>query len=332
MWSDRDVTGPFPQVRGYRIDMTMGESGKNEPLPIMPGESSIRPLTENEFTLFRTLIYREAGIHLSEAKKALLVGRLSKRLRVLGLKSFREYYRHVVEEENDEEKVRMLDCICTNETHFFREPRQFEFLENEVFPEWRALEEARLMARRIRVWSAACSTGEEPYTLAMLLVDYFPPSDGWDIEILATDLSTRALKKAREAIWPLEKSEEIADKYLKRFMLKGVCSQDGKMKTGPEIRSVVRFQRMNLNDETYPVNGKFNLILCRNVLIYFDTESRTRVLHRLLDYLAPAASYIFLGHAESLNRVTDRVRAVMPTVYAYIGEGGSRAATSPVAV
>jgi len=291
-----------------------------KPLPGATADKSIRPLTEKEFALFQALIYRKAGIYLSEAKRALLVGRLQKRLRELDLKTFSQYYRSVVEAENEEEMVQMLDCICTNETHFFREPRHFDFLETQVIPEWKALEAAGLMLRRIRIWSAACSTGEEPYSLAMLLLWHFPPERGWEIEILATDLSTRVLNLAEKAIWPIEKSREIPAAYLKRFMLKGKRSQQGKMKAGSQIRSVVRFHRLNLNDESYPLTGRFNLVFCRNVLIYFDAESRFRVVHRLVDYLAPKAGYIFLGHAESLSRVTDRVRSVIPTVYTLVDE------------
>jgi chemotaxis protein methyltransferase CheR len=168
-------------------------------------DTAIRPITNQEFALFQALIHREAGICLSPAKKTLLVGRLTRRLRDMGLNSFEAYYRRVVE-RGEEELARLLDCICTNETHFFREPPQFEFLELRGFPEWAARAASGLRARRIRVWSAGCSTGEEPYSVAMTLWEHFPPADGWEIEILATDLSTRALEQARAAVWPIEKA------------------------------------------------------------------------------------------------------------------------------
>ncbi len=285
----------------------------------MGSEAALRPITEREFTLFQALIYREAGIFLGPAKKALLMGRLTRRLRELGLNSFGAYYHRVVEGDRAgiaEEKVCLLDCICTNETHFFREPRQFEFLEQQVFPEWKARAASGLRARRIRVWSAACSTGEEPCSLAMTLLAQFPPVTGWEIEILATDLSTRALERARAAIWPLEKAREIPPRYLKSFMLRGTRSQEGKVKAGPEIRSIVRFERLNLNEEVYPVVGLFDLIFCRNVLIYFNAESKARAIHRLLNHLAPTG-HLFLGHAESLNGLTDRVQSAIPTVYVH---------------
>jgi chemotaxis protein methyltransferase CheR len=285
-----------------------------DPVDRLPLDTSIGPITEKEFALFQTLIQEEAGIRLSEAKKALLVGRLSRRLRELGLSSFSAYYRRVVKEGDEEERVRMLDCICTNETHFFREPQHFAFLEQEVFPEWISRGESGSRARRVRVWSAGCSTGEEPYSLAMILWEHFPPSAGWDVEILATDLSTRVLEKAKEAIWRMNKSEEIPSPYLKKFMLRGIRSQEGKMKAGSEIRSLVRFQRLNLNDGVYSFTGSFDLIFCRNVLIYFAAESKARVVQRLLDRMEPNG-YLFLGHAEGLTLMAGRAKSVIPTVY-----------------
>ncbi len=279
---------------------------------------AIEPINDQEFGLFQKLIHGKAGIYLAPAKKALLEARLARRLRELGLDSFAEYYRHVVDERDGAELTELLDRISTHETHFFREPRQFEFMEQRVFPDWTAQASAGSRSRLIRVWSAGCSTGEEPYSAAMMLLEYFPASAGWEIEILATDLSTRAIGFARAAVWPIAKAEEIPSKYLKRCMLKGVGAQEGKMKVAPEIRAIVRLERFNLNDEAYPVLGHFDLILCRNVLIYFDSPSRLRVIHQLLDHLAPAG-YLFVGHAESLNGVTDRVRYVMPTIYVHAG-------------
>ncbi|HEY1434027.1 MAG TPA: protein-glutamate O-methyltransferase CheR [Thermoanaerobaculia bacterium] len=271
----------------------------------------IRPITEREFTLFQGLILREAAIYLAPAKKALLVGRLTKRLRALGLCSFGAYYERIVEEDDRDERIQMLDCITTNETHFFREPRQFEFLERQVIPVWK-----ERGPRILRVWSAGCSTGEEPYSLAMMLLHHFPPGSGRQIEILATDLSTRALGKAEAGVWPLDKAPEIPLAYRKAFMLRGTASQEGWMKAAPELRSLIRFERMNLNQERYPVRGPFDMIFCRNVLIYFQMETKLKVIHRLLDVLGPEG-LLFLGHAESLNAVTDRVATVVPTVYAH---------------
>jgi chemotaxis protein methyltransferase CheR len=272
-----------------------------------------RSISDEEFQSFQKLIHREAGIYLAEHKKALLVGRLNKRLRELGLDSFGDYYRRVSKKENGGELVHMLDCICTNETQFFREPQHFEFLEDQVFPQWEALARSGRREKRIRAWSAACSTGEEAYSLAMTLLQRFPPSTGWSIEILASDLSTRALDRARRAVWPIEKSKDIPDYHRKRFMLKGKRAQQGVMAAGPEIRSVVKFLRLNLNEPSYPLSGDFDLIFCRNVLIYFDAELKIHVVNRLLSHLA-TQGYLFVGHSESLIGTSDRVRRVIPTV------------------
>ncbi|WP_242392348.1 CheR family methyltransferase [Anaeromyxobacter oryzisoli] len=265
-------------------------------------------VSDRDFARFQRLINDEAGIWLAPVKKALLVGRLARRLRELGTTSFGEYFELVA--ANEAERIRMLDAICTNETHFFREPRHFEFLCDRIFPAWRAEADAGTRPRRLRVWSAACSTGEEPYTLAMTLLSSF---QGWDLEILATDLSTKVLARAQAAVFPLEKAREIPEAYLKAYMLKGYGGQEGLMKAGPEIRQLVRFSRLNLTHD-HPALGRFDVIFCRNVLIYFDKETKGKVVHRLLDHLQPDG-YLFLGHAESLGGFTTRAKAVLPTVY-----------------
>ena len=282
--------------------------------PAGPPGLALGSVSDAEFAGFQALIHQEAGIWLSPVKKALLAGRLARRLRELGLASYGDYYEIVRADEA--ERMHMLDCISTNETHFFREPRHFDLLAESVYPAWQAGAEAGRRPRRVRAWSAACSTGDEPYTLAMSLLQAFPPGSGWEIEILATDLSTRALERARQAVWPIAKSKEIPPVHLKAFMLRGTGDQEGLMKAGPEIRSVVRFARLNLNDEAYPAVGQFDLLFCRNVLIYFAPPTKARVVERLLGHLAPSG-YLFLGHAESLAAMTGRLRTVVPTVYAH---------------
>ncbi|HMJ58899.1 MAG TPA: protein-glutamate O-methyltransferase CheR, partial [Gemmatimonadales bacterium] len=272
----------------------------------------IRPLTDREFKLFQSLIHKEAGIYLSEVKKALLVGRLSRRIRELGLDSFEAYYRHVVEGQNPTERVELINNICTHETQFFREPRQFEFLEQTLAPQWRAEAEAGTRPKQIRAWSAACSSGEEPVSMAMSLLYHFPASAGWSVEVLATDISTRVLDKARAATWPIERAGQIPPAYLKRFMLRGTGEQQTKMRAGPEIRSVVRFQQLNLQADSYAVGDGFDLIFCRNVLIYFNAASKEHVVSRLLGRLGESG-LLFLGHAESLTGMRDQPRAVIPT-------------------
>lgn len=289
------------------------------------GGTGIAPLSDAEFELFRTLIYREAGIHLTPAKKPLLTGRLASRLRELGLRSFGAYYRHAADGRPGE-IAHLLDRITTNETRFFREGWHFEFLEREVFPRWRTEDSGVYRRKTIRCWSAGCSTGEEPYSLAMVLRAAFPAEEGWTLRILGTDISGRVVERARAGVWPVERAREIPREHLERFMLRGTGDRIGTMKAGPELRRLVTIHRLNLNDDAYPVVGPFDLIFCRNVLIYFDATSKKSVVDRLLDRLDPGG-YFFLGHSESLRGVTDRVRGIAPAVYT---EAGGPGAAGPV--
>src|ERR1041385_2952814 len=176
-------------------------------------QAQSREISEKEFLRLRNLVYAEAGIWLTQAKTALLVGRLAKRLRHHGLKSFKQYYDLVT--NSPEERIQMLDALSTNETRFFREPQHFELLKSVIFPKWAQEAATGYRTRKIRVLSAGCSTGQEPYSLAMLLLDRFPAACGWEIEIIATDLSTRALEIARTGIWPMAKADEIPSSYKK---------------------------------------------------------------------------------------------------------------------
>ena len=270
-------------------------------------------ITDEEFALFQTLVQQETGIQLPDVKRPLLVGRLARRIRELKMRSFGEYYKRVTIDGDQAERTRLFDRIATNETHFFREPKHFEFLERRLVPGWLAEESTR--GKRLRVWSAACSTGEEPFSIAMTLLTHLK---GWQIDILATDLSSYALERAQSAMWPIEKVSEIPEPYLKAFMLRGTGANAGFMKAGPEVRSVVRFARVNLHDGQLPAEAPFDVIFCRNVLIYFSTAGRTTVVNKLIDRLAPGA-YFFVGHAETLSGLTDRLRIVEPTVYSASG-------------
>ena len=193
-------------------------------------ENGIRPLTDVEFAQLGDIIYRNAGIYLAPTKKALLAGRLGRRLRELRMDSFGQYFRHVREGTDPLELNRLLEAICTHETHFFREPRQFEYIERQLVPEWERAAAAGLRPRLLRAWSAGCSTGEEPYSVAMSLLGRLRPDRGWRIEILATDLSGRVLDQARAAVWPVAKAEEIPKEYLRSFMLKGARSREAASK------------------------------------------------------------------------------------------------------
>ena len=267
-------------------------------------------IDDRELRRFQSVVLRAAGIHLSPQKRALIMSRLWRRLRDLNLDRYGQYLDRV--EQDPEELVQMLDRIATNETRFFREQKQFEFLENVVAPRWRRAAEEGRRHSAVHVWSAACSTGEEPYSVAMCLRAALGPL--WDIRILATDLSTRALAAARGGIWPAEKAAHIPPRFLEPFMLRGHGSQSGRIKAGPEIRAMVSFARLNLNDADYGTRQRFDLVLCRNVLMYFDAASRQRVVERLVDRLLPDG-LLFVGHAETLHGITTRLRPLLPTIY-----------------
>lgn len=268
-----------------------------------------------DFSLFQKLIEEKTGIHLLPIKQSLLVNRLSRRLRDLRLDSFHAYYEHVVSGEDPEELVLMLELMTTNETYFFREPNHFVYLKDHVFPHWLSQGRTGQGTRTIRVWSAACSTGEEPYSLGMLLLDYFPPEAGWHIDIWATDFTKRVLEHAVQGVWNEDQATNIPPPYLKKFMLRGTGEFAGKVKVKHKLQSIITFARMNLMWDRYDIPGLFDLIFCRNVLIYFDRDRRVEVVSKLLDHLDPQGLF-FLGHSESLMSTHLPVRSVHPTIYA----------------
>lgn len=268
----------------------------------MKSESQI---TDQEFGLFQRLIYKIAGISLSDAKKVLLVGRLQKRLRHYGFDNFTAYYRMVASGQHPEELQQMVDLLTTNETYFFREPKHFEYLVEEVLPASRGRETP------FRVWSAASSTGEEAYTLAMLLAEHLPRNP-W--EIVGSDISTQVLEKARRGHYPIERNQGIPPKYLGKYCLKGVRSHEGTFLINRALRERVRFLQVNL---TLPVEadvGRFDVIFLRNVMIYFDIETKRKVVANLLPHLLPGGHFI-IGHSETLNGIDSGLRQVRPTIY-----------------
>lgn len=281
-------------------------------------------LAPSLFAKFQALIYQEAGIWLATHKHALLTGRLARRLRLLGLSSMKEYYHLVTQPDQQHERALMIDCITTNETHFFREPRHFDYLSQHVFPRWHQEAAAGERPTRLRVWSAGCSSGEEPYSLAMLMLKHFPV-EKWDLEVVATDISTRVLEKAREAVYPIEKMRDIPPEYLRAYMLKGRGDDKGFMKVSPELHRVVRFARGNLHADSYPLQGFFDLIFCRNVLIYFDQKSKEKAVNGIVRHLSPSG-LLFVGHSEHLGGISPNLRTVAPTIHALMPAGGEASA------
>ncbi len=280
-----------------------------------PGHSA---LSHGDFERFQKLVYGESGIWLAECKQALLVARLTKRLRERGIATFGQYFRVVSNDTEAEERRLMIEALCTHETHFFREPQHWKFLETSLLPRWRADAAAGKRRRRVRALSAGCSTGEEPYTLAMTLLEHLPADEGWSVEVVAADLSTRVVERARAGVWPMARAAEIPERYLRRYMLRGRGAQEGKLAAGDEIRAPLRFQTLNLNEAPLDVSGSFDLVFCRNVLIYFDARSRAAAVERLAGLLEPDG-HLFVGHAESLGHVAPQLHCVLPTVYSTAG-------------
>jgi chemotaxis protein methyltransferase CheR len=264
-------------------------------------------ISNEEFDCFRSLIYAESGISLNDSKRALVVARLSKRLRQLELPTFQAYYDHVVAEKDGEEFTQMLDSISTNKTDFFREPKHFEFLRDRILPELQT-------DRKIRIWSAACSTGEEPYTIAMTLYDGVDSPNRWDCKILASDLSTRVLAKAAAGIYDENQVRDLPSPVLQRHFLKGGGTSAGKVKVKPHLADRVTFRRINLMDDRYPLKTPVDVIFCRNVMIYFDRPTQERLMAKFYRYLS-VGGYLFIGHSESLQWVKHRFQYVAPTTY-----------------
>ncbi|MGD9172136.1 MAG: protein-glutamate O-methyltransferase CheR [Candidatus Thiodiazotropha sp.] len=260
-------------------------------------------LSDKEFGLFRDMIYEIAGISLAPAKKALVAGRLGKRLKHYGLRSFRDYFQLIQAPTNRDERQVAIDLLTTNETYFFRETKHFDFLHNE-------LQNMTLQGRPFRVWSAASSSGEEAYSIAMLLAHRLGNAP-W--EILASDISTRVLEKARSGLYPIARTKDIPPDYLKRFCLKGVGRHEGMFLVDKSLRDRVEFRQLNLN-ERLPSVGSFDAIFLRNVLIYFNQETKRKVIDRLVPLLRPGGCFL-VGHSESLHGVNAKLKLLQPSIY-----------------
>lgn len=259
-------------------------------------------ITDQEFVLFQRLIYKIAGISLSDAKRALLVGRLSRRLKALKFDSFLQYYRYLSSDDHPDELQTMVDLLTTNETYFFREAGHFDFLRQQILPQ-------RTDSSPFRVWSAASSTGEEAYSIAMTLAEYCKGT--W--EIFGSDICLTVLEKAEKGIYSTDRISGIPDGFLKKYCLKGVRANAGTLQITPEIRKNVSFRQINLTTQTAGA-GKFDVIFLRNVMIYFDLATKQKVINNLTPALK-SGGYLIVGHSESLNGIPHSLLSVQPTIY-----------------
>jgi chemotaxis protein methyltransferase CheR len=268
--------------------------------------TDIRPLTAHEFEQFRRLAYEKFGLDLRDGKETLVSARLGKKIRELNFRSFQEYYRYVLEDPTGEALTALIDALATNHTSFFRESVHFEFLRKEILPGLRGRD-------RIAVWSAACSTGEEPYTIAFSVLEELGEPALAKTRILATDISTRALARAQTGAYPAERFEGVPIQQLRRYLLRGEQRFKNWYRVKPEVRAMVEFRRVNLM-ESFSHLGTFPVIFCRNVMIYFDKPTRQDLVNRLAGCLEPGG-YLLIGHAESLNGVDHPLRYLRPAIY-----------------
>lgn len=264
------------------------------------GSTSV-PLHQAEFLKLQKLIHSIAGIHMTEAKKPLMSGRLYKRLRHHQLNSYADYI-SLLASSREELKV-AVDLLTTNETHFFREPKHFTWLQDQVLPNISR-------QQKFRCWSAASSSGQEAYSLAMLLHDRLG-NNGW--EIFGSDISNKVVDTARAGLYPIKLAEEIPSDFLTTYCLKGVGQQEGQLKIAPLLMNKVRFDNINLN-EKLPDVGMFDVIFLRNILIYFQQDTKRAVVARLLEKLKPNG-YLVIGHSETLYGIFPELKPLAPSIY-----------------
>jgi chemotaxis protein methyltransferase CheR len=264
-------------------------------------------LTDQELAAIIKLVYEKSGITLNDGKRALVTARLQKRLRSGGFTTFSAYLKHVAADRSGKELCELLDAIATNHTSFFREPQHFEFLRTRVLPTVAG------RSSKLSIWSAACSTGEEPFTLGMELCDHLPEMVRPQIRILASDLSTKALRGAREAVYRMDRVEGLPRELLRRHFERGMGAQDGLVRVAPHVRKLVEFRQLNLLEIDH-LGEMFDVVFCRNVMIYFDQAVQQRVVQMLERHVVPGG-FLFISHSESLNRISHGLQWAAPAVY-----------------
>ncbi|GJQ58722.1 MAG: chemotaxis protein methyltransferase [Candidatus Scalindua sp.] len=275
----------------------------------------MHPLISNEeFELLRDLIYKTSGINLAQSKKELVKSRLSKRLAARSINSFEEYYRFVTKtDKTGEELVHLIDSISTNKTDFFREKKHFDFLNSKLLPDLIAKKEKR-RNKKLRIWCAASSSGEEPYTLAMTVLGHINPKNGWDVKILATDISTKILQKAIRGVYKKETVNDISQGLLAAHFSRITKDNIVFYKAKDHLKELITYRRFNLMTPKFPFKNPFDFIFCRNVMIYFDPETQQRLVSKFYDCL-PKEGYLFIGHSETLAKRVTGFKYVQPALY-----------------
>ncbi|MBC8017876.1 MAG: protein-glutamate O-methyltransferase [Verrucomicrobia bacterium] len=271
-------------------------------------------LCDREFLRFSSLIYDSVGIKMPPAKKTMLEARLQKRLKLLGLASFEEYCDYVFSQETHAgELVHLIDVVTTNKTDFFREPGHFDFMVKTALPN--ILEDRGDLSRDpVRIWSAGCSTGEEPYTLAMVLSEFAAGRPDFRAAITASDICTQVLQTAKTAIYPEERTDPIPLNLKKKYLLRSRETSKSLVRISPQLRSLVSFRRVNFMDDNFGIAEKMDIIFCRNVVIYFDKPTQQTLMRKFHKQLRPGG-YLFIGHSETLSGLDVDFKAVASTVY-----------------
>ncbi len=271
-------------------------------------------LSNKEFEMFRGLIYDTCGISLTLSKKELVKSRLAKRLSTLGIDTFSDYYQYVTKsEKTGKELVQLVDSISTNKTDFFREKKHFDFLDTNLLPSLISSKE-KSKNRKLRIWCAAASSGEEPYTLAMTVFNHIKPGNGWDVKILATDISTRVLQKAINGVYDKKLLKDIPPETISSHFSPVLVDKTNCYKAKDHLKDVITFRRFNLMTEKFPFKYPFDFIFCRNVMIYFDPDTQQRLVSKFYDCL-PKDGHLFIGHSETLSRSNSKFKYVLPAAY-----------------
>lgn len=266
-------------------------------------------LTDSQFNRISKLVKKKCGINLHVGKKQLVKARLNKRLRELDLPNFEQYLSFLEHDRTGNELVSMLDAISTNLTNFFRESDHFDHLRTVILP--RILQQGK--SRRIRIWSAGCSSGEEPYTIGITLMEVIPNIGAWDVRILATDLSTKVLQRAGQGIYAEARLQDMPKMLIQRYFRKIQSGDEKLYQASDALRGLVTFARLNLM-EHWPMRGPFDVIFCRNVMIYFDKATQGKLVNRYWDLLGPGGTML-LGHSESLTGTKHKFHYIQPTIY-----------------
>jgi len=266
-------------------------------------------LSDHEFKLFKDLVYEQSGIYFNNDKKELVRARLLKRMRALGLNNFNAYYKVIREDRTNEELLHTLDAISTHVSSFFRESKHFDFLENTGLPEVLRRDDSY-----IHIWSCACSTGEEPYSIAMTIMEALPDYRRYNIRILATDIAHSVLAHAEKGIYTKEKVREVNPIYVQKYFLKAEDRKNGRLMVKPELQQLIQFTMFNLNGPHWPFEKFFDIIFCRNVLIYFDRETQEKLINKLARILKPGG-FLLVGHSESLIAIKHDLKYLRPTIY-----------------